>query len=68
VREAQATTNVDTATTFFRVGQLVNVTPRIWPEISQPGGIGRITGLARDRVSVRYVLDGPYEKESGLRH
>jgi hypothetical protein len=61
--KAQAITNVDTAATFFRVGQLVNVAPRTWPGINQPGGIGRITGFALDSVSVRYVLDGPHEKE-----
>jgi hypothetical protein len=66
--EAQATTEADTATTFFRVGQLVNVTPRTWPGINQPGGIGRITGLARDRVSVRYVLDGRHEKEIDIKY
>jgi hypothetical protein len=66
--EAQATTNVDTATPFFHVGQLVNVAPRTWPGINQPGGIGRITGLARDRVSVRYVLDGRHEKEIDIKY
>ncbi len=66
--EAQATTNADTATVFFRLGQLVNVTPRTWPGFNQPGGIGHITGFARDRVRVRYVLDGPHEKELGLCH
>ena len=66
--EAQATTNADTATKFFHVGQLVNVAPRTWPGINQPGGIGRITGLARDRVSVRYVLDGRHEKEIDIEY
>jgi hypothetical protein len=66
--EAQATTNADTATNSFHVGQLVNVAPRTWPGINQPGGIGRITGLARDRVSVRYVLDGRHEKEIDIKY
>jgi hypothetical protein len=66
--EAQAATNVDTAIAFFHVGQLVNVAPRTWPGINQPGGIGRITGLARDRVSVRYVLDGRHEKEIDIKY
>jgi hypothetical protein len=61
--QAQATSSADTATSLFHVGQLVNVAPRTWPGINQPGGIGRITGLAFDRVSVRYVLDGRHEKE-----
>lgn len=66
--DAQATTNEVTATTSFHVGQLVNVTPRTWPGINQPGGIGRITGLASDRVSVRYVLDGRHEKEIDIKY
>jgi hypothetical protein len=66
--EAQAATNADTATSLFYVGQLVNVAPRTWPGINQPGGIGRITGLARDRVSVRYVLDGRHEKEIDIKY
>jgi hypothetical protein len=66
--EAQATANADTATTSFHVGQLVNVASRTWPGINQPGGIGRITGLAQDRVSVRYVLDGRHEKEIDIKY
>ena len=63
---------------LFAVGQLVHVERRAWPGINQPGGVGRIgevsvsspspspqeqpTRSRRVLVSVRYVLDGRYEK------
>lgn len=53
---------------MFSVGQLVNVESRTWPGINQPGGVGRITGLGRDRVSIKYVLDGRHEKEVDIQY
>lgn len=52
----------------FQVDQLVEVQARTWPGINQAGGVGRITGVATDRVSVRYVLDGRHEKEISMEY
>jgi hypothetical protein len=51
----------------FTVGQLVEVEPRTWPGINQPGGIGRITGVAAASVSVRYLVHRRHEKGIPLR-
>jgi hypothetical protein len=50
------------------VGQWVDVMSRTWPGINQPGGVGKITGTADGRVSVKYLLDGRHEKEIDLRY
>ena len=51
----------------FKVGQLVNVESRTWPGINQPGGVGRVTGISADRVSVQYIVGRRREKEIPLR-
>lgn len=47
----------------FVVGQYVDVQSRTWPGINKPGGIGRVSGVAGNRVSVRYLVGRRHEKE-----
>ncbi|GAX20055.1 hypothetical protein FisN_1Lh464 [Fistulifera solaris] len=47
----------------FVEGDYVDVESRTWPGINQPGGIGQVTGVSEDRVSVRYLVGRRHEKE-----
>ena len=52
----------------FIVGQLVEVESRTWPGMNQQGGVGRVTGIAANRVSVRYLVGHTrHEKEIPVR-
>ena len=52
----------------FTVGQLVDVESRTWPGINQPGGIGRVTGIAASCASVMYLVGHRrHEKEIPFR-
>lgn len=68
VKDNTATaTNTDTPNVYY-VGQIVNVASRTWPGINQLGGVGRVTGVGTNRVSVRYVLDNRHEKEIDIQY
>lgn len=57
-----------TKTNPFVVGQYVDVQSRTWPGINKPGGIGRVSGVAGDRVSVQYLVGRRHEKEIPIQY
>lgn len=36
---------------FFTIGTVVDVMPRLWPGINKPGGVGRVYGVHYDEGS-----------------
>lgn len=38
----------DESSSFFPIGTVVDVMPRLWPGINKPGGVGRVYGVHYD--------------------
>lgn len=52
----------------YHIGQLVQVQARTGTGMNQPGGVGRITNVENQKISVKYVLDGRQERSIDLHY